>query len=114
MGILVTGGGGRDSGSNVYSYAITLASSGWVGSSYTISNIQFTSSQDGVLGLGVVTESQKNAFNEADVYISQQGANNLVLQANGVVPSIDIPMQLMVFDEAKIVYDLSNGSLQVG
>ena len=81
---------------------VTLAASGWEGSSAPYTQRIFVSGlmvgQDGVIGPGQsASDAQATAIEDACMRISAQDASTLTITAKGAKPSIDLPVQILLF-----------------
>ena len=76
-----------------------LEASKWVGNKYTINDPLFTSESTVKLSAPTVTNTQYTALSSAKIIPddSDFANNNLILEATGEVPTIDIPIQISVF-----------------
>ena len=76
-----------------------LEASKWVGNKYTINDPLFTSESTVKLSAPTVTDIQYTALSSAKIMPddSDFANNNLILEATGEVPTIDIPIQISVF-----------------
>lgn len=80
--------------SNTY----TLSSSNWTNNTYTLSVSGLTASQDGVIGISrTATQTQADAARDAFIRISGQVDGAVTLTADGDVPTVDIPVDLILF-----------------
>lgn len=93
-----------DSGSQGVSRSVdvTLAASGWEGSSAPYTQRIFVSGlmagQDGVIGPGQsASDAQATAIEDACMRISAQDSSTLTITAKGAKPSIDLPVQILLF-----------------
>jgi len=78
----------------------TLSSSAWTGSSSPYSqvvSVPITSNQNGMASLSPdATVEERIAAREAIMYVSSQAAGTLTINADGIVPLVDIPIQIII------------------
>lgn len=75
------------------SEAITLASSSWSNSTYTIKNAKITATSfQEILPATNITKDQYTAFANGMIVCSAQAAGSLTLKALGTAPTVDIPV----------------------
>lgn len=75
----------------------TLTSSGWSNGSQTISVSGLASDSNGIIDLAsTATAAQRTAAEDAQLTISSQSAGSLTITANGTVPSVDIPVAVIL------------------
>lgn len=79
----------------------TLLSDGWVGDTYTISleGITMTSNQE-VLPAKTITSEQLEAIQKANIVDAGQSVDNMTLKAYGDVPSVNIPIRVIMRGDA--------------
>lgn len=76
----------------------TLSSGSWSNKTYTLSVSGLTATQDGVIGISkTATQTQADAARDAFIRISGQAAGSITLTADGDVPTVDIPVDLILF-----------------
>lgn len=76
---------------------IVLEASKWEGNTYTIADESITANCDGMLNLANnITTEQYEAAANASMRISSQTNGSLVITADGTVPTIDIPVNLLI------------------
>lgn len=89
------------SGSEAVSYAATITTSGWVqsGNGYeqTVNVTGVTASSSGSLRIAQsATDEQFAAWGAAKPRITAQAAGTLTVKATGTVPTIDIPVEVLI------------------
>lgn len=86
------------------SYAVTLYAASWSNQQQTIATptgAEITSTSDGVLGLAAgATQAQVEAFQLAKIVVVSQSSSGVVVKAYGIVPTINLPCELMLFMKA--------------
>lgn len=86
------------------SYAVTLYAASWSSQQQTIATptgAEITSTSDGVLGLAAdATQAQVEAFQLAKIVVVSQSSSGVVVKAYGIVPTINLPCELMLFMKA--------------
>ena len=95
-----------------------LEASKWVGNKYIINDPLFTSESTIKLSAPSVTNSQYTALSSAKIMADDSDFenNNLILEATGDVPAIDIPIQISVFISSETlqnVHDNLNSTSRV-
>ena len=88
-----------------------LEASKWVGNKYTINDPLFTSESTVKLSAPTVTNTQYTALSSAKIMPddSDFANNNLILEATGTVPTVDIPIIISV--SVKILIDAGNNEM---
>lgn len=82
------------SGANTY----TLNAANWSNKTYTLSVAGLIANQNGILGLSkTATDAQANAAMSAALRISGQAAGSITITADGDVPTVDVPIDLILF-----------------
>ena len=82
-----------------YVINVTLAAASWSGNTYTVTNSNISATCNGYLGLSAsATATQRAACRGAMIVITAQSAGSLTLTADGTVPSIDIPIDIILFN----------------
>ena len=77
---------------------ITLLASGWANKQYVISDGDITVGSDGVIGIDAnATDEQRAAVRDAMIGVKAQAAGSLTLIADGDVPTINVPIILILF-----------------
>ena len=80
------------------SSSYTLSANNWSNKTYTLSVSGLTATQDGVIGISkTATQTQADAARDAFIRISAQAAGSITLTADGDVPEVDIPVDLILF-----------------
>lgn len=79
----------------------TLSASGWSNGSYTlsVSGVTATSNQELIPALNI-TAAQLAALQEANIQDGGQEAGRITLKAFGTVPTIDVPIRIIVRGDA--------------
>lgn len=78
-------------------FNVTLAAASWTTGSYTISNAALTAtSNQEIFPATTITLAQLKALQKAQVIGSSQGAGSCTIKALGTVPTIDIPVTVIV------------------
>ena len=82
----------------------TILASDWVNGKYTINNAAFTSDSTINLSAPTLTNAQYTALSEAKIIPddSDFANNNLILEATGTVPTIDIPITITVYIDTNL------------
>ena len=82
----------------------TILASDWVNGKYTINNAAFTPDCTISLSAPTLTDAQYTALSEAKIIPddSDFANNNLILEATGTVPTIDIPITITVFIDTNL------------
>lgn len=76
----------------------TLTSSGWKSYAQTISNSAIKTGQNGIVGLSPsATSTQISAAKSAGLVVSAQAEGSITVKYEGSKPSVDIPIQIMLF-----------------
>lgn len=76
----------------------TLLAAGWSTGTQVISIDELTAQDNGMISLiESATDAQRAAGAAADLRIVSQSAGALTVEAHGVVPSIDIPVTVVIF-----------------
>lgn len=84
---------------NVTALSLTLPSNGWSNGSQTITATGVSSTSDGMIGLPEsVTSAQLTAAQDAALRLTAQGTNSITVTATDTVPTIDIPILLLIFN----------------
>ena len=98
------GSGGEIIAAASNSYSVTLYANSWTTQEQLIATptgAQITSTSDGVLGLSPnATTAQVEAFQLAKIIVISQSASGVVVKALGIVPTINLPCELMIFMKA--------------
>lgn len=77
----------------------TLTASGWSDKSQTVTVTGMTSSTINVVGLSdTATAAQREACANASLAVTGQDTNSLTIVADGIVPSVDMPILVIMFD----------------
>lgn len=75
----------------------TLAASGWANKQQTVTVSGLTATKDGVVNLAQsATDAQKNAALEASLTVQAQANNALTIAVKGTVPTVDIPITVIM------------------
>lgn len=86
------------------SYSVTLYANSWTTQEQLIATptgAEITSTSDGVLGLSPnATAAQVEAFQLAKIIVISQSSSGVVVKALGIVPTINLPCELMIFMKA--------------
>ena len=82
----------------------TILASDWVNGKYTINNAAFTPDCTISLSAPTLTDVQYTALGEAKIIAddSDFANNNLILEATGTVPTIDIPITITVYIDTNL------------
>ena len=82
----------------------TIFASDWVNGKYTINNAAFTPDCTISLSAPTLTDAQYTALTEAKIMPddSDFANNNLILEATGTVPTIDIPITITVYIDTNL------------
>jgi hypothetical protein len=76
---------------------ITLLANGWSDKQYVVSDEDLTVDSDGVIGLNAnATDEQRAAVRDAMIGVKAQAAGSLTLVADGDVPTINVPITLIL------------------
>lgn len=98
------GSGGEIIAAASNSYSVTLYANSWTTQEQLIATptgAQITSTSDGVLGLSPnATAAQVEAFQLAKIIVISQSSSGVVVKALGIVPTINLPCELMIFMKA--------------
>lgn len=82
----------------IKSVSATLRASGWSGTTQTISVTGMTEGQNGIIGIAPgATQGQVESLGGAGLYIKAQANESLTVEATGDVPTIDIPVAIVLF-----------------
>lgn len=77
--------------------ALTLLPGGWLNGEQTLSVDGLTSDTNGVLGISPnATNEQREAAKTAKLYLSAQNNGSITVKCAGTVPSVNIPISLVV------------------
>lgn len=88
-------GTGEDAGLSVV--AATLLASAWADGSQVLQIPQVTASSNGMIGMTQnITSEEVEATRAAGLYISGQGEGTLTITAFGQVPTIDLPVSVLI------------------
>lgn len=78
--------------------AATLTAAGWVDMVQTVSNSAIKAGQNGIVGLSPsATAAQISAAKSAGLVVSAQAEGSVTVKYEGSEPSVDIPIQIMLF-----------------
>ena len=82
---------------------LTLAANSWTGNSapytQTLSVTGLTASQNGTIGLAnSATAAQRTAARSALLSVGTQSAGSVIIIADGIVPTIDLPITVIMQD----------------
>lgn len=81
------------------SISATLSASGWSSGKQTLTVQGVTAESNGMIGVAhSATAAQLEAAKDAELYISAQGANSLTIAAAGTVPTVNIPVVVVLVD----------------
>lgn len=98
------GSGGEIIAAASNSYSVTLYANSWTTQEQLIATptgAEITSTSDGVLGLSPnATAAQVEAFQLAKIIVISQSSSGVVVKALGIVPTINLPCELMIFMKA--------------
>lgn len=87
-----------NTGGGVTVVSATLLSANWSGSSQTITVSGMTSNANGEVGLpSSATSAQRSAARDAQLAPTAQDTNLLTITADKTVPSIDIPIEVVIY-----------------
>ena len=76
----------------------TVDATKWVDNKQTISVTGLSASSNGIISVAQnITDEQMESAKSAELHAVEQGDGYLVVEANGVVPSIDIPVSVAIF-----------------
>lgn len=77
--------------------SVTLSASSWNAGSYTVTNSAITATCNGYIGLSSsATATQREACRDAMITITAQSAGSLTLTADGTVPTVDVPIDIIL------------------
>lgn len=80
-----------------YIIDFTLSSSGWSNAQYTLTDSRFGGTEKvKQLTYPVLTQTQREALKNADIDFVAEGTGTITLEAFGDVPTIDVPIQIVV------------------
>lgn len=83
----------------IVSVEATLSASKWSNKTQTISVAGVTADSNGMISMKQsLNAAQVNAAKLADMHISAQSAGSITITAFGEVPTIDIPVVIVLFD----------------
>jgi len=76
---------------------VTLLANGWSSSSQTVTVTGMTTTAKGVVSLATTaTATQREAARDALLAVTRQGANTITIVADGDVPEIDLPINVLI------------------
>lgn len=77
--------------------SVTLDASSWSVGTYTVTNSAITATCNGYIGLSSsATATQRKACRDAMMTITAQAAGSLTLTADGTVPTVDVPIDIIL------------------
>ena len=85
-------------GSGASEHTITLAASSWNENNQQTITVEGATDNSTVL-LGIptgITQTQYTSLTSADIIVASTSGSSIILQAYGVVPSIDVPVSIVV------------------
>ena len=75
---------------------IVVPANGWSNYQQTVSVLSLRAGQNFIIGLAdTATEEMKDAASDAMIDVIGQAEGNITLKVNGVVPAVDLPMQII-------------------
>ena len=79
---------------------VTLTSSGWTNGSQTVTVTGITSESDGIISVSsTATSAQRDAARDANLVITAQSTNSMTITADGIIPTVDVPIDVMFWSE---------------
>jgi hypothetical protein len=74
-----------------------LSATGWSGTTIVVTDTEITESRNGlIIASQESTTDQFNAFDAAKLHVTTQGDGSLTITAFGTVPSIDVPIAVLL------------------
>ena len=86
-----------------YTITATLAAARWSNNAITVTASGVTSNTEGFLTIAQnATSEQANAAGHALIRVTAQGTNTVTLSADGIVPTVDIPVVIKVTSDGSM------------
>ena len=77
----------------------TLSASAWSGETQTLSIPEIKITSNGIVGLGITcTKEQRGQARSACLSIIEQSEGTITIVADGVIPTVDIPLSITILE----------------